>query len=60
LEFFFGGADDLAIPNGPERKAPQPVNHAVIHVYDDAGNVIETREHAGDFKSRNSDPSVPA
>ena len=23
---------------------------AVIHVYDDAGNVIETHEHAGDFK----------
>ena len=23
---------------------------AVIHVYDDAGNVIETNEHAGDFK----------
>jgi hypothetical protein len=24
--------------------------HAVIRVYDDAGNVIETHEHAGDFK----------
>jgi hypothetical protein len=23
---------------------------AVIHVYDDAGNVIETQEHKGDFK----------
>jgi hypothetical protein len=23
---------------------------AVIRVYDAAGNVIETREHAGDFK----------
>jgi hypothetical protein len=23
---------------------------AVIHVYDPAGNVIETREHKGDFK----------
>jgi tryptophan synthase beta subunit len=23
---------------------------AVIGVYDDAGNVIETHEHAGDFK----------
>jgi hypothetical protein len=23
---------------------------AVIHVYDDAGNVIETHEHAADFK----------
>ena len=24
-------------------------HHAVIRVYDDAGNVIETREHKGDF-----------
>ena len=24
---------------------------AVIRVYDDAGNVIETQEHAGDFKA---------
>jgi hypothetical protein len=23
---------------------------AVIHVYDEAGNVIEMHEHAGDFK----------
>jgi hypothetical protein len=23
---------------------------AVIRVYDDAGNVIETQEHTGDFK----------
>ena len=25
-------------------------HHAVIRVYDDAGNVIETHEHAGDFR----------
>ena len=25
-------------------------HHAVIHVYDEAGNVIETHAHAGDFK----------
>ena len=25
-------------------------HNAVIRVYDDAGNVIETHEHAGDFK----------
>jgi hypothetical protein len=25
-------------------------HNAVIRVYDEAGNVIETREHAGDFK----------
>jgi len=30
-----------------------PVAHdAVIRVYDDAGNVIETHGHAGDFKER--------
>jgi hypothetical protein len=23
---------------------------AVIHIYDEAGNVIDTHEHAGDFK----------
>jgi hypothetical protein len=25
-------------------------HHAVIRVYDDAGNVIEPHQHAGDFK----------
>ena len=25
-------------------------HNAVIRVYDDAGNVMETHEHAGDFK----------
>lgn len=25
-------------------------HHAVIRAYDDAGNVMETHEHAGDFK----------
>ena len=25
-------------------------HHAVIRVYDEAGNLIETHEHAGDFK----------
>jgi hypothetical protein len=25
-------------------------HHAVIHVYDEAGNVIETHQHTGDFK----------
>ena len=25
-------------------------HHAVIRVYDDGGNVIETHEHKGDFK----------
>jgi len=25
-------------------------HHAVIHIYDEDGNVIETDEHTGDFK----------
>jgi hypothetical protein len=25
---------------------------AVIHVYDEAGNLIETHEHSGEFKKR--------
>jgi hypothetical protein len=25
-------------------------HHAVIRVYDESGNVIQTQEHAGDFK----------
>jgi hypothetical protein len=33
------------------REVLQPRSHdAVIRVYDEAGNVIETHEHAGDFK----------
>src|SRR4030095_11753731 len=33
------------------RKVLQSCSHdAVIRVYDDAGNVIETHEHAGEFK----------
>ena len=27
-------------------------HHAVIRVYDETGSVIETHEHAGDFKER--------
>jgi hypothetical protein len=27
-------------------------HHALIRVYDEAGNVIETHEHKGDFKAR--------
>jgi len=32
------------------RKVFDPSHDAVIRVYDDAGNVIETHEHVGDFK----------
>jgi hypothetical protein len=27
-------------------------HHAVVRVYDETGNVIETHEHAGDFKKK--------
>ena len=33
---------------------------AVIRVYDEAGNVIETHEHAGDFKDWQRDQNVCA
>jgi hypothetical protein len=32
------------------RHASQPLTIAVIRVYDETGNVIETHEHAGEFK----------
>jgi hypothetical protein len=32
------------------QKIPVVLQDAVIRVYDDGGNVIETHEHAGDFK----------
>jgi hypothetical protein len=31
----------------------------VIRVYDDAGNVIETHEHAGDFKEPEQNKKPP-
>jgi hypothetical protein len=32
------------------QKVPSRSHDAVIRVYDEGGNVIETHEHAGDFK----------
>src|SRR5262245_33419003 len=32
------------------RGASQPINHAVIRVYDESGNVIETHEHKDHFR----------
>jgi hypothetical protein len=38
-------------PERDKRMDVEVIPHdAVIRVYDAAGNVIETREHAGDFK----------
>jgi hypothetical protein len=39
--------------NEPARQSAEQrsrSHHAVIRVYDEAGNVIETHEHKGDFK----------
>jgi hypothetical protein len=33
-----------------KRVLPKKMFNAVIRVYDEAGNVIETHEHAGEFK----------
>jgi hypothetical protein len=54
-------APDGAMLSGMHHSAPvstaigcakfySPSHDAVIRVYDEAGNVIETHEHAGDFK----------
>jgi hypothetical protein len=40
-------------PRGLTNRSSQPLarsHDAVIRVYDEAGNVIKTHEHAGDFK----------
>jgi hypothetical protein len=47
-------------PEGDGRGSPslagsQRLGAAVIRVYDDAGNVIETHEQAGDFKESEND-----
>jgi hypothetical protein len=34
----------------PDKKFRSRSHNAVIRVFDDAGNVIEAHEHAGDFK----------
>jgi hypothetical protein len=36
------------------RKVLQRCSHAVIRVYDESGNVIETHEHKGDSSSTNA------
>ena len=47
--FSYGDAD--AIECNRIRKVLQPVTDAVIRVCDEAGSVIETHEHKGDFRS---------
>jgi len=38
------------LPNQTMQRTASRSPDAVIRVYDDAGNVIETHEHKGDFK----------
>jgi hypothetical protein len=38
--------------NGDRRQVRSQHRNPVIRVYDAAGNVIETREHKGNFKAR--------
>ncbi len=46
-------AEPNAIENAIDyAKHRSRLNHAVIRVYDDAGNVIETHEPVGDFKEQ--------
>ena len=40
----------VSVKVGCSQSPPNPITDAVIRVYDEAGNVIETREHKGDFK----------
>jgi hypothetical protein len=43
----------LAITNAIDyAKFRSRLHDAVIRVYDEAGNVLETHEHAGNFKER--------
>jgi hypothetical protein len=50
---FFTGASPLSSRSDKAidyAKVHSRSHHAVIRVYDDAGNVIETQEHTGEFK----------
>jgi len=38
------------VTDGKECKAARQAIHYVTRVYEDAGSVIETREHEGDFR----------
>ena len=46
---WYGKPDAITNAIGYSRFYSRP-HHAVIRVYDEAGNVIETHEHKGDFK----------
>jgi hypothetical protein len=39
-----------APPMQPATQSSTAAHNAVIRVYDEAGNVIESHEHAGDFR----------
>jgi YD repeat-containing protein len=46
---FSGSSSPIAL-NCTTTSAISRSHNAVIRVYDDAGNLIETHDHAGDFK----------
>jgi hypothetical protein len=47
--FCYGDADAITNAIGYAKFFSRS-HHAVIRVFDEAGNVIETHEHGGDFK----------
>jgi len=46
---WYGGAEAVANAVGYAQFYSRS-HHALIHVYDNTGNVIETHEHADDFR----------
>jgi len=45
-----GMASQIQSPMLSATQSFQPITSPVIRVYENAGNVIETHEHAGEFK----------
>jgi hypothetical protein len=51
LPVFWGAVCKLIVQTAADRKHLSRSHDAAIRVYDDACNVIETHEHAGEFKA---------
>jgi len=46
-----GRTIESCLDSNHEQRAPELVQHdVVVRVYDEAGNMIETHDHKGDFK----------
>lgn len=51
MKVFISWSGEAGRPaSGKSAGAARRIGDAVIRVYDEAGNLIETREHKGDFK----------